>query len=133
MIVLVADVAADNWFDAEDVKESCRNHFSAKMLRLAFSRKSVTTRPIGGQGGEALVLLTESILLALVGGGLGLLLAQSGTVAALAAAPRAIPRVEEVGLDFRVLLFTFSAAVLAGTIFGLAPALKLRNTNLSAR
>ena len=85
----------------------------------------------GGQGRIIRQLLTESILLALVGGTLGLLLAQFGTAAALAAAPHTIPRAEDVGLDFRVLLFTTLASVLAGAAFGLAPALRLRSTNLA--
>jgi predicted permease len=69
-------------------------------------------------------LLTESILLALSGGGLGLLLASWGLKGALAVLPEALPRVEEVHLDGRVLLFMLAASVLAGILFGLAPALK---------
>ncbi len=85
----------------------------------------------GGQWRIIRQLLTESIVLALVGGTLGLLLAQFGTAAALAAVPHAIPRGEEIGLDFRVLLFTTLASVLAGAAFGLAPALKLRTVDLA--
>ena len=86
----------------------------------------------GGQWRIVRQLLTESILLALVGGGIGLLLAQFGTEAALAAAPRTIPRVAEITVDLRVLLFTIAASILAGIIFGLAPALKLRRANLGS-
>ena len=75
-------------------------------------------------------LLTESILLALAGGGLGLLLAQFGTAAALAAVPHTLPRAEEIGLDLRVLIFTTLASLAAGTIFGLAPALNIRRVNI---
>jgi hypothetical protein len=50
--------------------------------------------------------LTESILLALAGGGLGLLLAAWGTRAALNVLPTGLPRADEIGLDARVLLFT---------------------------
>jgi predicted permease len=75
-------------------------------------------------------LLTESILLSLIGGGIGLLLAQFGTAAAIAIAPQTIPRADEIGLDGRVLFFTMAASVLAGCAFGLAPALKMRNANL---
>jgi predicted permease len=66
-------------------------------------------------------LLTESILLAMVGGGLGLLLAAWGTRAALEVLPAALPRAEQVGLDARVLLFTVGLSLLAGVFFGLAP------------
>jgi putative ABC transport system permease protein len=75
-------------------------------------------------------LLTESLLLALAGGGLGLLLASWGLQGALKALPQALPRAEEVHLDGRVLLFTLAAAVLAGILFGLAPALKTSRTDL---
>jgi hypothetical protein len=75
-------------------------------------------------------LLTESVLLGLIGGALGLLLAKFGTVAALAAMPRMLPRAEEIGLDYRVLLFTLVISVLAGVVFGLAPAWKTAHANL---
>jgi len=69
-------------------------------------------------------LLTESILLALSGGCLGLLLASWGTQAALKVLPEALPRAQEIHLDGRVLLFTLGASLLAGILFGLSPALK---------
>jgi len=75
-------------------------------------------------------LLTESVLLSLAGGGIGLLLAAWGTQAALTLLPESLPRVEEVRLDSRVLAFTFVVAILAGILFGLAPALKTLQPNL---
>jgi len=69
-------------------------------------------------------LLTESTLLALAGGALGLLLASWGTRAALALVPQSLPRAEEIGLDPRVLFFTVVISVAAGIIFGLVPAWK---------
>jgi predicted permease len=83
-----------------------------------------------GQGRMVRQLLTESLLLALAGGGLGLLLASWGLQGALKALPRALPRAEEVHLDGRVLLFTLAASVLAGILFGLAPALKTSRADL---
>jgi predicted permease len=76
-------------------------------------------------------LLTESMLLALVGGGLGLLLAGWGTQAALGVLPTALPRAQEVGLDTRVLLFTLAVSLLTGVLSGLAPALKVSQWCLS--
>ena len=70
-------------------------------------------------------LLTESLLLALAGGALGLVLAGWGTRAALRVLPTALPRAEEIGLDARVLFFTLGISVLAGVLFGLAPAFRL--------
>ncbi|MGA7633923.1 MAG: ABC transporter permease [Terriglobales bacterium] len=75
-------------------------------------------------------LLTESVLLALIGGALGLLLAAWGTRAALGVLPTTLPRAEEIGLDARVLLFTLAISVFAGVLFGLAPALKMSPANL---
>jgi predicted permease len=75
-------------------------------------------------------LLTESILLSLGGAALGLLLAGWGTQAALARLPAALPRSENVGVDGRVLLFTLGISLLAGVIFGLAPAIKAARSNL---
>lgn len=75
-------------------------------------------------------MLTESIVLALSGGALGLLMAAWGTRAALGVLPTALPRAEEVGLDTRVLLFTLSISIFAGVLFGLAPALKTSSANL---
>ena len=75
-------------------------------------------------------LLTESILLAGLGGVLGLWLAFWGTKAVLATLPGALPRANEVSLDSRVLLFTIAMSLLAGIVFGLAPALKTSRVNL---
>ena len=76
-------------------------------------------------------LLTESVLLALIGGALGLLLAGWGTRAALAVLPSTLPRADEIGLDARVLLFTFALSLLTGILSGLAPALKTSQWRLS--
>ena len=75
--------------------------------------------------------LTESMLLALTGGALGLIVAGWGTQAALAALPTTIPRAAEVGLDRRVLIFTLVLSVLTGILAGLAPALKTSQWRLS--
>ena len=76
-------------------------------------------------------LLTESLLLAFVGGGLGLLLAGWGTRAALAVLPTTLPRADEIVLDARVLFFTFGVSLLTGILSGLAPALKSSHKHLS--
>jgi predicted permease len=75
-------------------------------------------------------LLTESILLAGLGGALGLLLAFWGTKAVLGTLPAALPRASEVSMDSRVLLFTLGASLFAGILFGLAPALKTSRVDL---
>jgi predicted permease len=75
-------------------------------------------------------LLTESLLLSLCGGAFGLILAAWGTQAALSLLPESLPRAEEVGLDGRVLMFTLVVSVLAGVLFGLAPALRTARPNV---
>ncbi len=75
-------------------------------------------------------LLTESVLLGILGGGLGLILAAWGTQAILNVLPEALPRSQEIGVDTRVLLFTLAVSVLAGIVFGLAPALKTLQSDL---
>jgi len=103
----------------------------ANVANLLLARSTARTREfairsaLGANRGRVLrQVLTESILLASVGGGLGLVLASWGTQAALKVLPSALPRVEEIHMDVRVLLFTLAASVLAGILFGLAPALK---------
>jgi predicted permease len=77
------------------------------------------------QGRVTRQLLIESMVFALAGGGLGLILAAWGTRAAIAALPTTLPRASEIGLDARVLLFTLAISILAGVLFGLAPAIKM--------
>lgn len=75
-------------------------------------------------------LLTECTLLSLAGGALGLLLASWGTRAALALVPQSLPRSEEIGLNWHVLLFTLAISLIAGILFGLVPALKTSRSSI---
>ncbi len=75
-------------------------------------------------------LLTESLLLAGVGGALGFLLALFGTKAIISLLPGALPRATNVSVDTRVLLFTLGVSLMGGIVFGLAPALKSSRANL---
>ena len=84
----------------------------------------------GGQGRIIRQLLVETTLLALAGGGFGLLLASWSTRAALILLPSALPRAQEISLDARALIFTLVVSLLAGILFGLAPALKISRTDL---
>jgi predicted permease len=83
-----------------------------------------------GQGRILRQLLTESILLSLAGGLLGLMLAAWATQAALKHLPADLPRAAAIGLDARVLIFTAVVSLLAGVLFGLAPALQTRKPEL---
>jgi len=75
-------------------------------------------------------LLTESILLAGLGGALGLLIAFWATKGVLSTLPGTLPRANEISLDAHVLLFTMAVSVFAGIAFGLVPALKTSRVNL---
>jgi predicted permease len=95
------------------------------------AREFAVRAALGATQGRVLrQLLTESIVLAIVGGACGLLLAAWGTRAALGVLPAALPRAEQVGLDFHVLIFTAGMSLLAGILFGLAPALKTSRPDL---
>ncbi len=75
-------------------------------------------------------LLTESVLLGVCGGLFGLAFARWGTQAVLAKLPEALPRADAIHLGGRVLLFTLAVSILAGIVFGLAPAIKTARPNL---
>jgi putative ABC transport system permease protein len=76
-------------------------------------------------------LLTESVLLALIGGGLGLFLAYWGVDLLLALSPVNVPRLQEVRIDWQVLLWTMLISLVCGIIFGLAPAWQGSRSNLN--
>jgi len=76
-------------------------------------------------------LLTESLLLALIGGGLGLLLAWLGVDLLLKFAPEDLPRLQQIGIDGRVFGWTACVSLLSGLVFGLTPALQGSRLNLN--
>lgn len=86
-----------------------------------------------GQGRILRQLLTESILLAAIGGGLGALLAAIGTKAALRVLPMTLPRSSEAGMNGRVLIFAATISLLAGICFGLMPALKTTRARVALK
>ena len=89
------------------------------------SREFAIRSALGASPGRVIrQLLTESVMLGIAGGGIGLLLAKWGTRALLAAMPQTLPRSGEIGIDGHVLLFTVGISVLTGIVFGLVPALK---------
>ncbi|HYL62772.1 MAG TPA: ABC transporter permease [Candidatus Methylomirabilis sp.] len=89
------------------------------------SREFAIRSALGASPGRVMrQLLTESVMLGMAGGGIGLAIAKWGTTAILAALPDTLPRAEEIGIDGHVLFFTLGISVLTGVVFGLVPALK---------
>jgi predicted permease len=111
---------------------ACVNVANLQLARSTSRTHEFAVRSALGAGQARVIrqLLTESILIGLAGGALGLLLAGWGTQAALRALPETLPRAQDVALDARVLLFTLAVSILAGAVFGLAPALKTSRPDL---
>lgn len=111
---------------------ACANIANLLLARSTGRAREFAVRAALGAGKSRLIrqTLTESILLGILGGTLGLLLASWGMRAALGSLPATLPRAAEIGIDLRVLLFTAAIALLAGILFGIVPALKISRTNL---
>ncbi len=77
-----------------------------------------------------LQLLTESLLLALIGGASGLLVSSWGVSALLVLSPKDLPRANQIGINGRVLAFTFIVSIFTGVVFGLIPALQISKVDL---
>jgi putative ABC transport system permease protein len=111
---------------------ACANVANLLLARSSVRYKEITIRSaIGAARGQLIrQLLTESLLLSFLGGGLGLLFAIWGTGLVAAAGARINPMFQNAQIDLRVLGFTFAVSIITGLIFGLAPALQISKPNL---
>ena len=105
---------------------ACANIANLLLARASARQKEMAIRAAMGAGKWRMLrqLLTESVLVAFVGGLLGLLVAYWGIKLILYVSPSAIPRSQEVGLDWIVLIFTLGISALTGVLFGIVPALQ---------
>lgn len=112
---------------------ACANVANLYLARSLKRQKEMAVRSALGGGRTRLVrlILTESLVLAILGGLLGLLLAYGGMKFLLSISPNSIPRVTEIGIDASVLAFTFVATLLTGIISGIVPALQASRTDLN--
>jgi putative ABC transport system permease protein len=112
---------------------ACANIASLLLARAAGRRREIAMRAAIGAGRARIIrqLLTESLLLAALGGGLGLLLGSWGLDLLLRFVPTNVPRLQNISLDTQVLLFTTFTSLLTGALFGLIPAWQASKVNLA--
>jgi len=111
---------------------ACANVANLLLVRASSRRGEMAMRSALGAGRRRLIrqLLTESMLLSMIGAALGMLVAWSVLGVLIRISPPGLPRVDQVGIDPSVLLFVTAVALLAGLAFGTAPALQVSGANL---
>ncbi|MFL6278205.1 MAG: ABC transporter permease [Blastocatellia bacterium] len=112
---------------------ACANVANLLLARAASREKEIAIRLAMGATRGRLIrqVLTESVLISLIGGAVGMLIALWSTQALISLNPQGIPRSGEIGVDGRVLGFALLASVAAGILFGLVPAWQSSRANVN--
>jgi putative ABC transport system permease protein len=113
---------------------ACANVANLFLVRAEGRQQELAIHAALGAGSRRIAweLLSESLMLSLLGGAAGLLLAYAGIRGLVAMAPDGLPRVREIGIDSLVLLFTLAVSLLAGLLFGLLPVIKFATPRLAS-
>lgn len=113
---------------------ACANVANLLLAKAAGRQKEIAVRMALGAGRLRVVrqLLIESVVVALVGGALGLLLARWSIGLLRGLIPDVFPLMQQVSIDYRVLLFTFGVSLATGLIFGAAPAIRISRADLNS-
>ena len=113
---------------------ACGNVANLFLVRAEGRHQEFAMRAALGasRGRIARALLSESVVLALAGGAVGVALAQAATALLRTIAPAELPRVDDIGIDATVLLFTLSVSVLSGVLFGLFAVLRFGSPSVTA-
>ncbi|HYL75227.1 MAG TPA: ABC transporter permease [Bryobacteraceae bacterium] len=113
---------------------ACANLGNLLLARATARQREIAIRAAIGAGRKRLLwhFLVEGLTLAMLGGAAGLAIARGANALLLRLSPAAIPRLSEVGIDWRVLLFALAISLFSGVVFGLAPAFSISTKSLHA-